>query len=378
MIDLRTLTIAELPDFMRASDSWFHEAANEPHMDHDVSILDADRCVWAWEDGQPVGTSGAFSLRMTMPGGKVAPVAGVTLVGVSPTHRRRGIMTAMMQRMFADAREHGEAIAALWASEAAIYWSSGYGIATTELIIDADSSVTLLGETAGEVRVHRIDTATCFPRTSAVHDRLRDVTPGMFERDQDWFEAFRARDPGEPKGDRGPLYCVVVEIDGRDEAYALYRMEQRWPDNIPDGIVWVREAMALTPDAARELWRFLTSIDLTTRVNVSEPGLPVGTPLEWMVTEPRRLRPKLHDGMLLRLIDVAAGLAARGYEDDRALVFELTDRACPENSGRWHLEGGVAERYLAPRRARALVERSGRGVHGRRAAVGARGSRAHQ
>ena len=45
----------------------------------------------------------------------------MTVVGVLPTHRRRGVLTAMMQAQLADARERGDVLAYLWASEATIY-----------------------------------------------------------------------------------------------------------------------------------------------------------------------------------------------------------------------------------------------------------------
>ena len=57
------------------------------------------------------------------------PCGGVTVVGVSPTHRRRGVLRTMMDAQLRDIHERGEPIAALWASEETIYWGFGYGIA---------------------------------------------------------------------------------------------------------------------------------------------------------------------------------------------------------------------------------------------------------
>ena len=63
-----------------------------------------------------------------MPGGTL-PCGGVTVVGVSPTHRRRGVLRTMMDAQLRDIHERGEPIAALWASEETIYGRFGYGIA---------------------------------------------------------------------------------------------------------------------------------------------------------------------------------------------------------------------------------------------------------
>src|SRR6266571_3071854 len=55
--------------------------------------------------------------------------AGTTVVGVAPTHRRRGVLRAMMRAHLDDAHRRGEQIAALWASEETIYGRFGYGAA---------------------------------------------------------------------------------------------------------------------------------------------------------------------------------------------------------------------------------------------------------
>ena len=87
----------------------------------------------AVDEGRIVGGAGAFSFRTTVPGGAVVPSAGVTVVGVLPTHRRRGILRSMMRLQLDDAHERGEALATLFASEETIYGRYGYGRATLAL-----------------------------------------------------------------------------------------------------------------------------------------------------------------------------------------------------------------------------------------------------
>src|SRR5688500_11602413 len=95
--------------------------------------LEAERRVWEPERGtvatdekQLVGHTGTFSLRMTVPGAQI-PVAGVTLVAVRPTHRRRGILRDLMRAQLTEIHEAGtEPIAALTASEPIIYGRFGY------------------------------------------------------------------------------------------------------------------------------------------------------------------------------------------------------------------------------------------------------------
>jgi predicted acetyltransferase len=48
----------------------------------------------------------------------------------------------------------------------------------------------------------------------------------------------------------------------------------------------------------------------------------------------------LTDDLWVRLVDVAAGLAARRYAVAGKLVLEVADHFCPDQAGRYLLEGG--------------------------------------
>ena len=83
-------------------------------------VTEYDRTVAAFDGGQVVATGGLFSFEIAVPGGRSLGCAGVTRVTVLPTHRRRGLLTAMMRWMIDDAHRRGEPLAALFASEAPI------------------------------------------------------------------------------------------------------------------------------------------------------------------------------------------------------------------------------------------------------------------
>src|SRR5258708_20502012 len=68
---------------------------------------------------------------MAVRGGS-ARCAGITWIGVLPTHRRRGILTGMMSYLHQMAHQAGEPVAALWAAESAIYPRFGYGMAPAD------------------------------------------------------------------------------------------------------------------------------------------------------------------------------------------------------------------------------------------------------
>src|ERR671913_547778 len=131
-VELRPIDLAELPGFYRALAETFGEDPRDDDREHFAQTFEADRSIAAFDGGEVVATAGAYSLEMTLPGGP-RPVAGVTIVGVLPTHRRRGLLTEMMRRQLTELHERQrEPVAALWASEGVIYGRFGYGVAARQ------------------------------------------------------------------------------------------------------------------------------------------------------------------------------------------------------------------------------------------------------
>jgi len=141
---------------------------------------------------------------------------------------------------------------------------------------------------------------------------------------------------------RGPLWRVVLEVDGEPAAYALYRQTHEWEGGVPGGTVNVNEAVGSTPAATRAIWRYLCDLDLMEKLTAWM--LPVDHPLLLLLTEPRRLRFRLGDALWVRVVDVAAALAGRRYGDGGAVVLDVHDSFCEWNTGRWRVGPDGAER----------------------------------
>src|SRR5262245_34290791 len=75
-------------------------------------VMPPERVHAAWDGVSVVGGAGAFPFELTVPGGRVR-AAGVTVVGVLPSHRRRGILTAMVRAQLDACRQNGEPVAYL-------------------------------------------------------------------------------------------------------------------------------------------------------------------------------------------------------------------------------------------------------------------------
>jgi predicted acetyltransferase len=307
-----------------------------------MRILPLERMLAAHDGDAIVGGAGAFPFELAVPGGTL-PCGGITVVGVYPTHRRRGVLTAMMRRQLDDLHAAGEPVAALWASEEPIYGRFGYGRATLvgsfELAQDR-SGYALPFEPEGTIRL--VDTAEVPELCTPVWDAVWRRTPGMFRRPAAWWSDRVVRDPPERRDGAGPKRFVVYEAGGEVEGYAIYRHQVDFADGLPAGALVVVESMGRTPRATRELWRFLLDVDWA--VTIRAALLPPDHPLLHLLAEPRRLRLRLGDGIWLRLVEVGAALSGRAYAADDPLVLEVEDAFCPWNEGRWKLEGGEAAR----------------------------------
>lgn len=302
--------------------------------------VDPERNLAAYDGGTMVGTTGSYAFRLSLPGGE-APCAGVTAVAVIPTHRRRGILTRLMRTQLDDVHERGEAVAALWASEGSIYGRFGYGLATQNARIDAERDRARLGSVSDAAQVRLVDTDGALAAMPRVYDRVRAVTAGFPSRTRAWWEHHVLSDLPEHRRGGGPLHRAVLELDGRPEAYALYRVKDDWPEGFPASTLILQEEISTSPSATREIWRFLFGVDLIARVR--NRSMPPDHPLFLLSPEPARLRFRLGDGIFVRLVDVKAALEARTYGDG-SVTFEVTDSFCPWNEGRWTLDGGSVRR----------------------------------
>ena len=336
----------DLEEFKRAVGAIGHYFGGWPADDEAAqrfsSNLPFERMHAALDGDRIVGGAGAFPLELTVPGGTVR-CGGVTVVGVLPTHRRRGILTAMMRAQLEDIRERGEPIAALWASEEVIYRRFGYGLASLSGEMALPTGFAGLRQPPDERAVARLvplDQAK--DAIAPIYDRVRLRTPGMLARTDTWWETRILPDPPERRQGGGEKNVVVLDLGGEPAGYALYRIHTKFESGASVGHVDVIEAVADGPVATRELWRVL--LDMDWKATLKAYLLPVDHPLVHTLRYPRRMQLRIGDGLWLRLVDVGAALSARAYGSEEPVVLEVEDAFLPENTGRWRLAAGAAER----------------------------------
>lgn len=294
------------------------------------SALEMDRCLLALTaDGRPVGTAAAHPFELTLPGESLVPASGVTAVGVLPSHRRQGVLSAMMRHQLAELRARGEFLSVLLASEATIYGRFGYGPATytARLTVPRHQAALAVprartvagtpaagsGNGSGNSSVEVRRRAECGEILEEVYDRYRRAQPGALSRPHRWW-ALRA---GQPPISPAPRYVAVHrDADGVPDGYASYSVES--------GTLTVDETITTDDAVFTALVRFILGHDLVSRVVFQH--VPPEHPLRWQLADFRAGEVSGDmDWLWVRLLDVPRALTARGWFMDGELVLDVDD-----------------------------------------------------
>jgi predicted acetyltransferase len=349
---IRPVTHEESAAFRDVEDHAFHAGVTPPERialwdqlfepERSLAAIDPSAATTSSVSGGAiVGTAGAFSFQMAVPGA-VLPVAGVSYVSVLPTHRRRGILRSMMRRQLTDIATRGEEpVAALWASEAPLYGRYGYGCASSDAVFRFERGEGGINAPADPALSLRLVTpADALPELTKVYDTVLSAQPGFFERDERWWQRSLYDTEGS-RGGAGPLRCLLVSDAAGPRGYALYSGLQRWDhgEYLPDSMISVRELVAADSAAGAALWRDLLSRDLAAEFVAAHR--PADDPLLYQLTDPRRARPQVSDGLWVRIIDLPRALAARAYSCAVDVVLEVTDSMLHGNAGRWRLHAAA-------------------------------------
>lgn len=314
-------------------------SATERAIDEELLEVDRGRAVGVFDAAELVGVGTLSSMEMTVPGGGVVPLAAVTLIGVKPTHRRRGIMSDVIGHQLRAVHESGrEALAGLTASESVIYGRFGYGRASYGAWFAIPRHRSELRPVPGteQVRVRLVPTQESVPLCEAIHARQVGKRPGMLVRPESWGRA-RAADVDTWRRGRSALRTAVALRGEEAVGYARYRTRDEWTDSVASGDTDVEEIHADDTAAFAALIRYLLGIDLTGGAKFYRQ--PVDSPLVYLLADLRAADMRVREVMYLRLVDVDRALAARTYAGPVDLVVQITDELCPWNAGRWRLTG---------------------------------------
>ena len=309
-----------------------------------VTWLRPEWTTCVFERGQLATTFGAWPFSMRFNGERAA-IAGVTAVGTLPTKRRRGYLRAAMQHALAEQYERGQSLAALYASQAAIYQRYGYAICSTRASYEIDPldlQFVHQAEPSGELTV--TNAADLADDAQVIRDLYRafaEPRNGLIHRG---LETWRAEALAEPGGiHEGPVRCLLYEEDGQPLGYMLYTSYEHRAYNAISGgqrdhHTQIREYAWLTPAAYIAMWQYIAAHDLVWRIIVNDA--PEDDPIFHLARDPRTLRRKTMDGILVRVVDLPRALQIRPYPAEGSITFRVRDQLCEWNDATWTLETG--------------------------------------
>lgn len=342
-IDVREITEDELSDWSRAADIGFMQSGQHDGTDYRRTFFLPGRSLGAWDGDRCVGTFRSFPTELTVPGGAVLAADAISRVGVIATHRRRGLLSRMMERDLTAAVARGDAVAILVAAEYGIYGRYGFGPATHCGGLEIDLSRAgglrpVRGEDDGRIDFASMEEVR--KTAPALFDRYRRTQPGAIERQEvHWrVRTGELRPPGREWTE--PLVALHRDSGGRVTGLLAYVVDDTWDGKRPDCTLTVHDHFAVDRASAAALWRFAFSVDWIRRVVVH--NIAPDDPLPLLLADPRAARPTPHsdDFLWLRVLDVAAAFGARTYGAAGRTVLEVTDPAGYAD-GRWALESAA-------------------------------------
>ncbi|MEU9379783.1 GNAT family N-acetyltransferase [Streptomyces sp. NPDC048279] len=350
-VEVRPVTEPELEDWHRALNTGFLQ---QPTLTADQ--LEArrkqfvpGRLLGAFDGSRCVATFRSFDQELTAVGGATVPADAISNVTVSPTHRRRGLLTRMMSKDLAAAKERGDVVATLIAAEYPIYGRYGFGPATTltEWTVEVGRTGLDPRWSAPEdgARIDLLDAEDVRKLGPELHERVRRGTPGAVSRSELWWQLRTGAVRFETDWTE-PFHAAYRSADGAVEGLVAYTADDTWHGKQPDETATVKWLLGATPAAERALWHYLCSIDWITRVKSGwrspDDLLPHYLP------DPRAARiTSQADWLWVRILDVVRALEARTYDAEGALVLEVVDRQGLAG-GRFRLAASAGRATCAP------------------------------
>ncbi len=265
-------------------------------------------------------------------GGRSVPTWGIAGVAVAPEHRRRGLASAMMQRVLREGAERGIALSGLYAANHALYRSVGYGecgsrfvasIAPDRIgVVEREGTIRPMGDEDRDVQ-RQLYRGVARKRNGFLDRDEALWRRATHDRDDEPYRSWLAVDPsGAPQG-----YLTVHPAGGKGISQVLE----------------VIDMVACTPWALRRLLCLLA--DHATMVGeVRWPSSPADPT---MLTLPApRVNMTLWENFYLRVLDIEAAMKQRGWPEGVTgrVDLLLEDPVVSANQGTWRLDvsGGEA------------------------------------
>lgn len=344
-IDVRVISDSDFSAWLRALNTGFLRSpgVSEEDVAGRRAYMDTRRMRGAFDEGRCVATYRSFPQELTAVGGARLASNAISNVTVSATHRRRGLLSRMINDDLAEAKERGDVVSTLIAAEYPIYGRYGFGPAAwiTDWSIDVpraglDPRASGMPDDGGG-RVDLVDPADVRKLGPELHDRLRSLRHGVISRNERWWAVHTGTAVSHGAPWTEPFYAVYHSASGEVEGLLTYRADEVWGDaKQPLNTATVLDAIAVTTAAERALWRYVCSIDWITTVRTGYRA--PDDLLPFFLPDPRAARIVTQaDFLWVRILDTVRALESRTYAASGTLVLDIHDRSSFA-SGRYRLD----------------------------------------
>ena len=299
---------------------------------------------------------------MTVPGGGVVATAASPSSGRYPTHRRRGVLRAMMRAQLDDVHGRGEPVAAALGvarRRSTVGSATGWRRSSDESSCRASTV-----PSHSPVRARRRSASSTGTRrcgsSRASGTRLAAGPRECSRARRNWWEFRLLFEPPGGGGEGGPKRFVVLERDGRPEGYAIYRHKPKFEDG-EFRSASSRSSRRLRWTADRPRSSGGTSSTSTGRRRSPRDLLPRRPSALVASSSPRRDACATGSATGSGCGSSTSGLRCRrgSYAADGALVVDVVDEFCPWNEGRWRIADGHAPPFAATAQLRCDVSALG-------------------
>ena len=293
------------------------------------------------ETNKIVGTGGADEFKITAPGGKNLNMAGIAYMGTAPTHKRRGIFTSMMNKLHEQAKERGDVLAGLWASQSVLYSRFGYGLGTLREDWSIEThSTKLIQENETNIQLEFVEKEIAKKELFKIYDEFRKKQNGSTDRTEEYWNyiLYENENSKYNKSGMSGLFFVVAYKNKQPSGYAFYNFNKESGIAHEDdkGELIVHELIAVDKETNISLWNFIFGIELVEKVTINRRA--PHDPLYFLLENPRQLERMTIDGLWVRILDPIKFLEARKYNHEGRINLEITGQNQSDIEGVYEID----------------------------------------
>ncbi|MED5283633.1 MAG: GNAT family N-acetyltransferase [Chloroflexota bacterium] len=312
-------------------------------IDYDNWKEPSDRLIAAFDTDskQIVGSGGADKYTITVPGGENIKMAGIAYMGTLPTHKRRGIFSSMMKTLHQQARDRGDAVAGLWASQSLLYNRFGYGLATMreDWIIETHDT-SLSTDSPKGISVRLVDKNKALNEIPEIYETFRKCQNGATDRTQGYWNYLLYEDEQTKfnKSGLSGFFFAIVYKNNKPSGYAIYNFNKESGVAHEDdkGSLIVEEIISTDRESNNALWHYIFGVELVEEISFNRRG--TNDPLYYMLKNPRKLKRNIIDGLWARIIDPIKMLESRTYQESGKITINISGQNQDDIEGKYTIE----------------------------------------